>query len=308
MICAKNGKRRWRKPVRIKTESEQGGLTPSLSIDSSSKEEGTWMKECADMRLQGKIAVITAASKGLGKGIALRFAQEGAKLLIASRNEENIRTTAEEIRDATGAEVIALAADVSKKADVDKLIETVRASYGSLDILVNNAGGPPAGTFLDFDDAAWEKAFELNLMSVVRVTRGLLPMMMEKNYGRIINITSAGVKQPIPNLILSNSIRAAVNGFSKTLSQEMAPYGILVNNLAPGRIDTDRVRELDQIAANKLGISQEAAKDNWTKQIPVGRYGEVEEFANVALFLASEESSYISGQIYVVDGGLVKGY
>ncbi len=260
------------------------------------------------MRLQGKIAVITAASKGLGKGIALRFAQEGAKLLIASRNEENIRTTAEEIRDATGAEVIALAADVSKKADVDKLIETVRASYGSLDILVNNAGGPPAGTFLDFDDAAWEKAFELNLMSVVRVTRGLLPMMMEKNYGRIINITSAGVKQPIPNLILSNSIRAAVNGFSKTLSQEMAPYGILVNNLAPGRIDTDRVRELDQIAANKLGISQEAAKDNWTKQIPVGRYGEVEEFANVALFLASEESSYISGQIYVVDGGLVKGY
>lgn len=260
------------------------------------------------MRLQGKIAVITAASKGLGKGIALRFAQEGAKLLIASRNEENIRTTAEEIRKTTGAEVIALAADVSKKTDVDNLIETVRASYGSLDILVNNAGGPPAGTFLDFADEAWEKAFELNLMSVVRVTRGLLPLMMEKRYGRIINITSAGVKQPIPNLILSNSIRAAVNGFSKTLSQEVAPYGILVNNLAPGRIDTDRVRELDQISADKLGISQEAAKDNWTKQIPLGRYGEVEEFANVALFLASDEASYISGQIYVVDGGLVKGY
>lgn len=260
------------------------------------------------MRLQGKIAVITAASKGLGKSIAFRFAKEGAKLVIASRNEANIQAAAEEIRNATGAEVTALAVDVSKKTDVDKLIETVTSTYGTVDILVNNAGGPPAGTFLDFTDEDWEKAFELNLMSVIRVTRGFLPMMMEKNYGRIINITSAGVKQPIPNLMLSNSIRAAVNGFSKTLSQEMAPFGILVNNLAPGRIDTDRVKELDQIAADKQGISQEAAKENWTKQIPLGRYGEVEEFANVALFLASDESSYVTGQIYVVDGGLVKGY
>ncbi|MFC4769182.1 SDR family oxidoreductase [Effusibacillus consociatus] len=260
------------------------------------------------MRLQGKVAVITAASKGLGKGIALRFAQEGAKLVIASRDEQSIQAAAEEIRNITGAEVTALAVDVSRKADIEKLIGTVRTTYGTVDILVNNAGGPPAGTFLDFDDEAWQNAFELNLMSVVRVTRGILPMMMHKNSGRIINITSAGVKQPIPNLILSNSIRAAVNGLTKTLSQELAPHGILVNNLAPGRIDTDRVRELDQIAADNTGLAAEAVKENWTKQIPVGRYGTVEEFANVALFLASDESSYVTGQIYVVDGGLVKGY
>lgn len=260
------------------------------------------------MKLQGKIAVITAASKGLGKGIALRFAREGARLLVASSNEANIQAAAKEIREATGADVTALAVDVSNKADIDKLVNTVQSVYGTVDILVNNAGGPPAGAFLDFDDEDWQKAFDLNLMSVVRVTRGLVPLMMNKKGGRIINITSAGVKQPISNLILSNAIRAAVNGLTKTLSQELAPYGILVNNLAPGRIDTDRVRELDRITAGKMGLSAEQVKENWTKQIPLGRYGTVEEFANVALFLASEESSYVTGQIYVVDGGLVKGY
>ncbi|GAX91932.1 SDR family oxidoreductase [Effusibacillus lacus] len=260
------------------------------------------------MRLDGKVAVVTAASKGLGKGIAKRFAQEGAKLVIASRSEEAIQAAAEEIRSLTGTDVTALTVDVSKLEDIQKLIETVQTVHGTVDILVNNAGGPPAGTFLDFDDEAWQKAFDLNLMSVVRVTRGLLPLMMKKQAGRIINITSSGVKQPVPNLILSNSIRAAVNGLTKTLSQELAPYGILVNNLAPGRIDTDRVRELDRITADKAGITMEQAKENWTKQIPAGRYGTVEEFANAALFLASDESSYITGQIYVVDGGMVKGY
>jgi 3-oxoacyl-[acyl-carrier protein] reductase len=260
------------------------------------------------MRLRGKVAVVTAASKGLGKGIALRFAQEGASLVIASRNQEQIQAAAEEIRKQTGADVTAMSVDVSKKGDVDQLVEMVKSRYGTLDILVNNAGGPPAGTFFDFDDEAWQKAFELNLLSVVRITRGLAPLMIDKKQGRIINITSSGVKQPIPNLILSNSIRAAVNGLTKSLSQELAPHGILVNNLAPGRIDTDRVRELDQIAADKLGTSRDAMKDNWTKQIPLERYGVVEEFANVALFLASDEASYITGQIYVVDGGMVKGY
>ncbi|BCJ85883.1 SDR family oxidoreductase [Effusibacillus dendaii] len=260
------------------------------------------------MRLHGKTAVVTAASKGLGKGIALKFAQEGARLVIASRNEANIQATAEEIRNQTKAEVIALAVDVARKEDIDQLVHTVQANFGALDILVNNAGGPPAGSFLDFDDEAWQNAFNLNLMSVVRVTRGLLPLMMKQKSGRIINITSGGVKQPIPNLILSNAIRAAVNGVSKTLATELAPYGILVNNLAPGRIDTDRVRELDQITASKTGASIEQVKGTWTQQIPLGRYGEVEEFANVALFLASDESSYITGQIYVVDGGLLKAY
>lgn len=259
-------------------------------------------------RLEGKVAVVTAASRGLGKAIALRFAQEGADLVIASRSQDAIEATATEIRQQTGAKVIALAANVSQKEDIDRIVEAVTIGFGTVDILVNNAGGPPAGTFLDFDDQAWESAFELNLLSVVRLTRALLPIMMDKRYGRIINVTSSGIKQPVPNLVLSNSIRAAVNGLTKSLSQEVASYGVLVNTLAPGRIDTDRVRELDEINSAKQGITMEMAKENWSKQIPVGRYGEPAEFANVALFLASEESSYVTGQIYLVDGGLVKGY
>ena len=151
------------------------------------------------MKLQGKTAVVTAASRGLGKGIALRFAREGAKVLIASRSADAIRRAAEEIREQTGADVIGVAADVSRKDDVDRLLETIRRECGAVDILVNNAGGPPAGKFLDFDDAAWQGAFELNVMSVVRMIRGIVPMMMERRGGRIINITSVSVKQPIDN-------------------------------------------------------------------------------------------------------------
>ncbi|OUM99562.1 MAG: 3-oxoacyl-ACP reductase [Paenibacillaceae bacterium ZCTH02-B3] len=260
------------------------------------------------MKLQGKTAVVTAASRGLGKGIALRFAREGARLFIASRSEEAIRRAAEDIREQTGAEVACLAADISRREDADRLLAAIRQKYGAVDILVNNAGGPPAGLFLELDDEAWRQAFELNLMSVVRMTRGIVPLMKERGGGRIVNIISYSIKQPIPGLILSNAMRAAVAGLTKTLSMELAPYGILVNGLAPGRILTDRIRELDRITAAKRGITPEEAAVEAESGIPMGRSGTVEEFAGAALFLASGDASYVTGQMLIVDGGLTKTY
>lgn len=260
------------------------------------------------MKLQGKTAVVTAASRGLGKGIALRFAQEGARLFIASRSEEAIRRAAEDIREQTGAEVACLAADISRKEDVDRLLAAIRQNYGAVDILVNNAGGPPAGLFLELDDEAWRRAFDLNLMSVVRMTRGVVPLMKEKGGGRIINIISVSVKQPIPGLILSNAMRAAVAGLTKTLSTELAPYGILVNGLAPGRILTDRIRELDRATAARKGITPEQAAAEAEAGIPLGRSGTVEEFAGAALFLASDDGAYVTGQMLLVDGGMSRTY
>ncbi|HEY8529544.1 MAG TPA: SDR family oxidoreductase [Paenibacillaceae bacterium] len=260
------------------------------------------------MKLQGKTAVVTAASRGLGKGIALRFAREGARLFIASRSEEAIRRAAEDIREQTGAEVACLAADISRREDVDRLLAAIRQKYGAVDILVNNAGGPPAGLFFDLDDEAWQQAFDLNLMSVVRMTRGIIPLMKERGGGRIINIISYSIKQPIPGLVLSNAMRAAVAGLTKTLSMELAPHGILVNGLAPGRILTDRIRELDRATAARRGITPEEVAAEAESGIPLGRSGTVEEFAGAALFLASDDASYVTGQMLIVDGGMTKYY
>ncbi|OUN00007.1 MAG: 3-oxoacyl-ACP reductase [Paenibacillaceae bacterium ZCTH02-B3] len=260
------------------------------------------------MKLQGKTAVVTAASRGLGKGIALRFAREGARLFIASRSEAAIRRAAEDIRAQTGAEVAWMAAHVSRREDVNRLLAAIRQKYGAADILVNNAGGPPAGTFFDFEDEAWQSAFDLNLMSVVRMTRGIVPLMKERGGGRIINILSTSIKQPNPNLVLSNVMRAAVAGLTKSLSLELAPYNILVNGLAPGRILTDRIRELDIVAAERRGISPEQAAAEAEAGIPLGRSGTVEEFAGAALFLASQDGSYVTGQMLLVDGGMTRTY
>jgi len=260
------------------------------------------------LKLRGKTAVVTAASRGLGRGIALRFAQEGARLFIASRSEEAIRRAAEDIRGQTGAEVAWMAADVSRKDDVDRLLAAIRETYGTADILVNNAGGPPAGMFFDLDDEAWQKAFDLNLMSVVRMTRGIVPMMKERGGGRIINIISYSIKQPIPGLVLSNAMRAAVAGLTKTLSMELAPHGILVNGLGPGRILTDRIRELDIAAAARRGVTPEQAAAEAEAGIPLGRSGTVEEFAGAALFLASDDGAYVNGQMLIVDGGMTRTY
>jgi 3-oxoacyl-[acyl-carrier protein] reductase len=195
---------------------------------------------------------------------------------------------------------------VSQESEVRSLVSQTIERFGRLDILVNNAGGPPVGDFTQHDDAAWYRAFETNLLSGVRLVREALPGLKESGRGRIINITSTSVRQPIEGLLLSNSIRSGVIGMAKTLATEFAPFGITVNNIAPGRIDTGRVRSLDMSRANAQGISEEEARAAMVAQIPLGRYGEPEEVANLAVFLASDKAAYITGTTIQVDGGMLK--
>jgi 3-oxoacyl-[acyl-carrier protein] reductase len=257
-----------------------------------------------NLGLQGKVALVTASSRGLGKAIAWEIAREGARVAICSRSRERVEETAAAIRRRTDAEILALTGDVSQGDDISRLVEQTITQWGRIDILVCNAGGPPSGPFESFDDAAWIRAFETNLLSVVRLVRTALPHM--DRGGRILTIASSSVKQPIPGLILSNTMRAGVNGLMKTLAEELAPRGILVNTICPGRIATDRLQELDQAAAEREGISRDAVQDRVVRQIPLGRYGEPEEFARVAAFLASDANSYVTGATLLVDGGMVK--
>lgn len=255
--------------------------------------------------LSGKIAWVTAASKGLGYASALSLAREGCDLAICSRDEAAIAQAAEAIRRETGRSVLALQADVTRKEDLDRFVQAAMERYGGVDVLVANTGGPPAGMFMDFDDAAWQGAFDLLLMPAVRLSRAAIPSMKERGFGRILYVTSGAVKQPIPNLVLSNSLRAAVTGLMKTLAAEAGPYGITVNCVAPGRIQTDRVDALDAITARETGRSLEEVRADWSARIPVGRYGTPAEFGNVVAFLASQAASYLTGSTIQVDGGQI---
>lgn len=258
-----------------------------------------------DLGLQGKVALVTAASKGLGRGIAMELAREGAHLCICAREEGAIAATAAEIRQQTGARVLARTADVANPADIAALVAAARAEFGGIDILVSNSGGPPPGQFKELNDDQWLAAVNLLLMSAVRLTRAVLPDMEQKGWGRILYVTSGSVKQPIKNLILSNSIRAAVTGMAKTLAGEVARQGITVNCLAPGRIDTDRVRQLDEVNARRAGKTVEEIRAGFAQTIPAGRYGTVEEFGRAAAFLCSTAASYVTGTTFLVDGGNV---
>jgi 3-oxoacyl-[acyl-carrier protein] reductase len=258
-----------------------------------------------ELGLQGKVALVTAASKGLGRASAEALAREGCDLIICSRSEAAIGEVAAAIRQETGRRVVALQADVTKKEDIDRLFAEAVGTFGGIDILVSNTGGPPPGQFMDHDDAAWQAAFESLLLSAVRLSRAAIPLMRARGGGRILYITSGTVKQPIANLILSNSLRAAVTGMMKTLASEVARDGITVNCVAPGRIDTARVRSLDEDIAQRTGKSLEAVRTDWAGRIPAGRYGTPEEFADVIAFLASDRASYITGSTIVVDGGFI---
>ena len=256
--------------------------------------------------LNGQAALVAASSKGLGRAIATGLAAEGARVMVSARDEASLAETAGEIREATGAEVHHHVADLSRAEDIRALVEATAEQFGGLDVLITNAGGPPAGAFDTVEDEDWHTAFELNLMSVVRLVREVLPHMRSGGYGRIVNVASSSIKQPIENLILSNTFRAGIAGLAKSLSSELAPDGILVNTLGPGRIATERSAGFDTAQAEKMGVPVEEVRSRMESQIPLGRYGTPEEFARVAVFLASPANSYLTGQAFLVDGGMVK--
>jgi len=259
-----------------------------------------------DLGLKNKIAIVAASSKGLGKACALALAAEGAKVAIFSRNKNDIHNTAEEIKKNTGSEILSLSADVSDQKDIKYVVDSTLKRFSDINIIVNNAGGPPFGHFKDFDIQQWQKAVELNLFSTINLINSSLPFMKKNQWGRIINITSISVKQPIDGLILSNTVRSGVIGLAKTLSNELADYNITVNNVCPGRILTDRIVQLANKRASTQNKSYQEVINDMERDIPLRRLGKPDELASYVAFLASERSSYITGTTLQVDGGLVK--
>lgn len=251
-----------------------------------------------DLRIKNKVAFIAASSQGLGKSVAMELAQEGAKLIINGRNEVNLQQTKKEIEDQTKGKVLAIAGDLSKQAEREQVIQTALKNFETIDILVTNTGGPPAGKFETFHQQDWDNAYQNLLASVVGLVNGFLPAMKKQKWGRIISITSMAVKQPVNNLILSNSVRAAVVGLIKTLSNELASSNITVNNVMPGYTETERLSKL---------MNNNPSFANAKAEVPMGRFGKPEEFAAAVAFLASERAGYITGQSIAVDGGWIKG-
>ena len=259
-----------------------------------------------DLGLRGKVALVSASSKGLGRAIAEELAAEGANLVMCARGEDALRQAAESIRKSSGVTVVEVVADVSEQAGIDRVAGTALDKFGKVDVLVTNSGGPPSGAFDSFTPEVWEQATRLLLMSAVGLARAVLPGMKERRWGRILNVTSIAVKQPIDGLMLSNSLRAAVTGFARSLANEVAGQNITVNNILPGYTRTDRVEQLARATGEKTGKSVADALAKWEREIPMGRLGEPREFAALAAFLASERASYITGTSIAVDGGWIR--
>lgn len=258
-----------------------------------------------DLGLKGKVALVTAGSAGIGRATALAFAREGARVAICARDIARLEQAAEELRAATGAEVDAFACDLADASQVSAMVERVIERCGTVHALVNNAGGPPPGSFGQVSDADWQRAFELTLMSAVRTTRAVLPFMRRQRWGRIVNVSSYSVKQPIPDILLSNALRLGVAGWAKTLASEVARDNVLINTVGPGWTRTDRVTRM--IAA-RIGTGASAAdvEAQIVHEVPLGRLGEPEEVADVIVFLASERASFVTGTLLAVDGGVVR--
>ncbi|HEX8400791.1 MAG TPA: SDR family oxidoreductase [Allosphingosinicella sp.] len=249
--------------------------------------------------LEGKSVLVTAGSRGIGLACALGFHAEGARVTISGRDQATLDVAAQLMPGCA-----TVAGDVTVPDDIERMV----SAAGPVDILVNNAGGPPAGLFDSLSDDQWQQAFELTLMSAIRASRLVLPHMRGQRWGRIVNISSSGVKQPVPGLTLSNSIRMGVLGWAKTLSAQVGPDGVTVNTVCPGWTDTDRVSDIVNRRARDSGASPDTIMRGITSQIPLGRLGRPEEIANLVLFLGSQAAAYITGTAIQVDGGAVQGY
>ncbi len=259
-----------------------------------------------DLGISNKVAVVLAASKGLGRAAAEALAAEGARVIIGSRNQEELEKTAQEIRQKTGNQVVAIPVDVTDVVQVENFVSEAAAHFGQIDILVNNAGGPPFGPAESFTDTDWQAAFELNLLSTIRITRLVLPHLKKTGSGRIINIVSMSVKSVLESSVLSTSIRMGVVGMAKMLADEVGPDQITVNNVCPGLILTDRIRSSGIKKELSAGLTEDEALAEKAKNIPLRRIGQPEELAALITFLASEKASYITGTTIQVDGGVTR--
>ena len=259
-----------------------------------------------DLGLRGRVALVAAASKGLGYGVAQALAHEGSSLSICSRTETDIQAAAARLREETGSETLASVCDMRDVASIDSWVAATVARFGRIDAVLVNAGGPPAGNLRDFDDGQWQAAFELTLMSAVRLVRAALPHLTRGS--AILTVTSSSIREPIARLGLSTVMRAGVAGFVKTLADELAGEGIRVNNLLPGRIDTERVAQLDRNTAANLGITPEEARRRSEVAIPLQRLGTIEEYGAAAAFLLSPVAAYITGASLQVDGGKMRSF
>jgi len=260
--------------------------------------------------LKDKAVLVMASSGGIGRGVALECAREGARVMLFARSEEKLKQTQQEIASETGNQPAYTAGDITQADDISNALDRTASEFGGLWALFNNTGGPPAGTFDSFsDDAAWQSAFELTLLSYIRAIRAALPHMRKSGEGgRIVNNTSISTKRVIDNLILSNTFRMGIVGLSKTLARELGPENILVNVVGPGRIDTERIAQLDSINAEKQKRSAEDVRAAAEASIPLGRAGSPEEFGRIVAFLCSEANTYLTGQNLVIDGGAINAY